>query len=87
MIHNIIAYALSIMGILCILMLTLTVLASNTGMADAGQITTLKLGLNKAIQAFVLVLVAWLIVNLVMTIFGFIDPLGDGSWKKFDCNF
>ncbi len=85
--HNLISYAIAIAGILCILMIALTMIASNTAIADAGQITALKLSLSKVIQGFLIVFVAWVIVNLVMTIFGFIDPIGDGSWKKFNCNF
>lgn len=85
--QNIINYAIAIAGIISILMIALTMIASNTAIADAGQITTLKINLNKIIQGFLIILVAWVIVNLLMTVFGFIDPVGDGSWKKFNCVF
>lgn len=87
LVHGLIAYLVAITGIISILMIALAMIASNTAIADSGQITSIKLNLSKVIQGFIIVFVAWVIVNLVMTIFGFIDPIGDGSWKKFDCNF
>ncbi len=53
---------------------------------DAGLIMAAKQNVNKIFSGFVIIFIAWLIVNVVMVLFGFTDPLGDASWKIFSCN-
>jgi len=85
-IYNIINYLIGIVGIFTILFIVLGMLMSITSIGGSGGLATIKLVISKSVLGFVAVLVAWLIVNLVMTLFGFKDPMGDGSWKKISCN-
>jgi len=52
---------------------------------NASLILAAKQNINKVLLGFIIVFIAWIAVNVSMTLFGFNDPLGDGSWKKFDC--
>ena len=45
-----------------------------------------KQNINKVLLGFIIVFIAWVIVNVSMMLFGFNDPLGDGSWKKLNCD-
>lgn len=53
---------------------------------DSGLITAAKQNVNKILYGFVIVFIAWAIINLIMILLGFNDPIGDGSWKIFSCN-
>lgn len=53
---------------------------------DSSLITAAKQNVNKILYGFVIVFVAWAIINLVMVLLGFNDPIGDGSWKIFTCD-
>lgn len=86
LIYNIIQYLLGIVGIIAILSIVLGMLMSITAIGGAGGLATIKMVISKTIYGFVAVMVAWLIVNLAMVLFGFDDPLGDGSWRKINCN-
>ena len=52
---------------------------SSAAMANAKNVIV------KTIKGFFIVLLTWLFVSILMVIFGFYDPIGDGSWAKFDC--
>lgn len=52
---------------------------------ESAVLSLAKTAATKSLYGFVFVLVAWAIVNVGMVIFGFDDPLGDGSWAKVDC--
>jgi hypothetical protein len=52
---------------------------------DLSLITAAKQNVNKILYGFVIVFVAWAIINLIMILLGFNDPIGDGSWKIFNC--
>ncbi|MDF1497960.1 MAG: hypothetical protein P1P85_01200 [Patescibacteria group bacterium] len=53
---------------------------------DSNLLLSAKQYMNKIVFGFVVVFVAWTIINTGMVLFGFNDPLGDGSWARFDCN-
>ncbi len=53
---------------------------------DASLILSAKKNFNKVLYGFAIVFIAWVIVNIAMVLFGFTDPLGDGSWAVFNCN-
>jgi hypothetical protein len=53
---------------------------------DVSLITAAKQNVDKILYGFTIVFVAWVIVNVIMILFGFNDPLGDGSWQIFSCN-
>lgn len=86
LISNIIAYLLGIAGILALLFIALGSIASIISMGEGGMLTSIKKSTSKVVYGFVCVLIAWTVVNTVMALFGFIDPMGDGSWKKFKCD-
>ena len=52
---------------------------------NASKVTIAKIAITKSLYGFVIVFVAWVAINTAMVLFGFEDPLGDGSWHKFDC--
>lgn len=53
---------------------------------DSSLIMLAKQNVNKILYGFVIVFIAWVIVSVAMTLFGFTDPLGDGSWAIFSCD-
>jgi len=53
---------------------------------DSSLITAAKQNVNKILYGFVIVFIAWAIINLIMILLGFNDPIGDGSWKIFSCD-
>jgi len=83
---NLIDYLLSIVGLIALLSITIGGLLSATSWGGSGGLTAAKMAISKSVTGFVFVLAAWVIVNILMTVFGFIDPMGDGSWKMIDCN-
>ncbi|MFA7170117.1 MAG: pilin [Candidatus Paceibacterota bacterium] len=54
---------------------------------DTGLILAAKQNFATILKGFIIIFMAWVIVNMLMIIFGFTDPFGDGNWAKFDCNF
>jgi hypothetical protein len=53
---------------------------------DTSLILAAKQYMNKILFGFVIIFTVWVIVNTSMILFGFNDPLGDGSWEKFSCD-
>lgn len=84
--NNIIDYLVGLVGVITVLFIAIGGLMSVTSLGGSSGLTTVKMAISKSVLGFVFVLVAWVIVNLFMTVFGFIDPMGDGSWRKFNCN-
>lgn len=91
---SVIILASNIINFLVGIMALLTVLAIVSGgflyVWSAGNVNLVaaaKQNFGKIIQGFAIVFCAWLIINLLMILFGFSDPLGDGAWMKFECNF
>ncbi|MCK5465889.1 hypothetical protein KAI56_00110 [Candidatus Parcubacteria bacterium] len=83
--NSFIDYLIEIAALITILALVIggILYASSTG--DAGKVTIAKTAVKKSLCGFVIILIAWIVVNTAMVLFGFSDPFGDGSWKKFDC--
>ncbi|MFZ2970818.1 MAG: hypothetical protein WA063_06740 [Minisyncoccia bacterium] len=84
--NNIIDYLVGLVGVITVLFIAIGGLMSVTSLGGSNGLTTAKLAISKSVLGFVFVLVAWVIVNLFMVVFGFIDPMGDGSWRKINCN-
>lgn len=82
---NIINFLLTIVGIIAVLMLIVAGALHIVGGIDAETLSLAKKGINGVLFGFAIIFVAWVIINIAMVVFGFIDPIGDGSWKKFDC--
>lgn len=82
---NIINFLLTIVGIIAVLMLIVAGALHIIGGIDAETLSLAKKGINGVLFGFAIIFVAWVIINIAMVVFGFIDPIGDGSWKKFDC--
>jgi len=83
---NVIDYLLSIVGLIALLSITIGIFLSVTSFGGSGGLAAAKMAISKSVTGFVLTLVAWVIVNILMILFGFIDPMGDGSWKSIDCD-
>ncbi|MCK4592548.1 hypothetical protein KAT63_03890 [Candidatus Parcubacteria bacterium] len=90
---HIIILANSIINFLMKLVVLITVLALVVGgliyvktSGDASLILSAKQNVNKILYGFVIIFIVWVIVNLIMVLFGFVDPLGDGNWAVFSCD-
>lgn len=84
--NNIIDYLVGMVGLITMLFIAIGGLMSVTSLGGSSGLTTAKMAISKSVLGFVFVLVAWVMVNLFMVVFGFIDPMGDGSWRKISCN-
>jgi len=83
---SITGYLLEIIGIITVLSLVIGGMLYVTSSGNSNLVTTAKTAFRKSLYGFVIVFIAWIITNTAMVLFGFDDPLGDGSWHKFDCD-
>jgi len=83
---NVIDYLLGIVGLVAVLSLVVGGMLYITSSGNSNLVTTAKTAFRKSLYGFVVVFIAWVATNTTMVLFGFDDPLGDGSWKMFDCN-
>ena len=83
---NTIDYLVGIVGLISVLFIIIAGIISVTSMGSANALNLAKTAVSKSLYGFIFVLIAWLIINIGMVIFGFNDPMGDGSWNKFDCD-
>jgi len=82
---NIIKFLLEIVSVLAILFIVIGGMLYIFSAGNSSSVTIAKLAITKSILGFTIVLIAWIIINVIMVLFGFNDPLGDGSWKIFNC--
>jgi len=83
---NVIDYLLGIVGLVAVLSLVVGGMLYVASSGNSNLVTTAKTAFRKSLYGFVVVFIAWVATNTTMVLFGFDDPLGDGSWKMFDCN-
>ncbi|MBW6441115.1 hypothetical protein K0B03_03735 [Patescibacteria group bacterium] len=83
--NNIIDYLIAIVGLITVLFIIIAGIISTTSAGSANSLILAKNAVTKSLYGFVFVLIAWVTVNVGMVVFGFDDPMGDGSWAKFDC--
>ena len=83
---EIINFLMGLVAIVTVLALIIAGVIHIKAGGDTGLILAAKQGMNKILFGFVVVFIVWVIVNTGMILFGFDDPLGDGSWEKFDCD-
>lgn len=83
---NIIDLLIKLAGIIALLAIVIGGFIYIVSAGNASLISNAKNGITKALWGFVIIFVAWVVINVMMALFGFIDPTGDGSWAKFDCN-
>ena len=83
---SITGYLLGIVGIITVLSLVIGGMLYVTSSGNSNLVTTAKTAFRKSLYGFVIVFIAWVMTNTTMVLFGFDDPLGDGSWHKFDCD-
>ena len=79
-------YLLGIVGIITVLSLVVGGMLYVASSGNSSLVTTAKTAFRKSLYGFVIVFIAWVMTNTTMVLFGFDDPLGDGSWHKFDCD-
>lgn len=84
-VNNITDYLIKIAAIIAILMIVIGGILYIFSAGDTSKVTTAKTAIAKSLFGFLVVFIAWVAVNVGMILFGFEDPLGDGSWHKFDC--
>jgi len=83
---NMIDLLMKIVAIIAILALVIGGLIYVKSSGNTSLILVAKQNFNKILYGFVIVFIAWVAVNAVMTLFSFSDPSGDGSWAIFTCN-
>ena len=83
---EIINFLMEIIALISILALVVGGLIYVKAAGNTSLILSAKQNINKILYGFVIIFVAWVIVNTIMILFGFSDPLGDGSWKIFTCD-
>ena len=84
--YEIINFLMKIVALITVLAMIIAGLIHVKSGGDASLILAAKQGMNKILLGFVIVFISWVIVNVAMILFGFNDPLGDGSWEKFSCD-
>lgn len=82
---RVINFMMGLVALLAVLVMIIAGLIYVKTSGDASLILSAKQNVNKILQGFIIIFVAWALVNLAMVLFGFTDPLGDGSWAIFDC--
>ena len=83
--NNVIDYLIEIVALIAILVIVIGGMFYISSAGDASKTAIAKTTITKVLYGFVIVFIAWVAVNTSMVLFGFDDPLGDGSWHKFDC--
>ncbi len=83
---SITGYLLEIVGIITVLSLVIGGMLYITSSGNSSLVITAKTAFRKSLYGFVIVFIAWVMTNTTMVLFGFDDPLGDGSWHKFNCD-
>ncbi len=51
---------------------------------NQGAIDTAKSVIKNVLIGFILVFIAWALIDTILTMFGYIDPVG-GDWYEMDC--
>ena len=83
---EIINFLMGLVSLITILAIVVAGIIHVKAGGDTSLILAAKQNMNKILYGFVVVFVAWAIVNVSMILFGFNDPLGDGRWEKFSCD-
>ena len=83
--NSIIDYLIGIAAIIAIFTIVIGGIFYISSVGNAGRVAAAKTAITKSLYGFVIVFIAWVAINTCMVLFGFDDPFGDGSWKKFDC--
>ena len=81
---NIIKFLIKIVSVLAILFIIIGGILYTSAGSNSNSITMAKSAITKSVFGFTIVLIAWVMINVIMILFGFSDPLGDGSWKIFN---
>ena len=83
---NIVDFLMKMVTIIAVLALVIGGLIYIKSAGNTSLILSAKQNFNKILYGFTVVFIAWVAVNIAMVLFGFSDPLGNGSWAVFDCN-
>ena len=84
LIDSVIEYLLGIVALITVLAIVIGGVLYISSAGDASRVTIAKTAVTKSLYGFVFVLVAWVIVNIGMVIFGFDDPFsGEISGKQW----
>lgn len=86
MLSNIINFLMTVITVLTVLAIVIVAFFSITASADVSASVNARQKLNAVLSGFVIILVAWIIINTLMVLFGFNDPLGNDAWHIFNCN-
>lgn len=86
LLSQIINFLMSMVAILTILAIVIVGLLSITSSMDVQSNVLARQKLSSVLSGFVIIFVAWLVVNTLMILFGFNDPLGNDAWHIFNCD-
>ncbi|MCK5491100.1 MAG: hypothetical protein KAI67_04620 [Candidatus Pacebacteria bacterium] len=80
----IVEFLLKMAGIASVLAIALGGFLYMFAAGSQGLTSTAKSILKSVLIGFILVFIAWVLIDTIMTTFGYIDPLG-GEWHVMDC--
>jgi hypothetical protein len=83
---EIINFLMELVALIAILAIIVAGLIHIKAGGDTSLVLAAKQNINKILFGFAIVFIAWVMINVSMVLFGFNDPLGDGSWEKFSCD-
>lgn len=86
MLSNIINFLMNLAIVLTVLGIIIVGFLSIVSSADVSTNVKARQKLNAVLSGFVVIFVSWLIVNTLMVLFGFNDPLGNDAWHILNCN-
>ncbi len=85
MLQMIATFIVEMGGIIAIFFLVIGGLIYSTSAGDQGRMETGKKAIMWALFGLAIILLSWLIVTIVLTAFGYINPLG-GQWNIVNCS-
>jgi hypothetical protein len=87
LLSNIINFLMEIVALVTLLALIVGGIIYVTTAGNVSLIAEAKQRFGRIIQGFIIIFISWVIINLIMVLFGFNTFMGSGSWAKFTCNF
>ena len=81
----IVEFLLKMAGIASVIVIALGGFLYMFAAGSQGLIGTAKSMLKSVLIGFILVFIAWILIDTIMLTFGYIDPLGYGKWHVINC--
>ena len=83
--NNIVGFLINLSAMIAFLSLVVGGFIYVVSSGSSSLLANAKNGIKKALQGFIIIFVAWIVINVIMIMFGYDDPLGDGQWHILNC--